>query len=454
MISIVVWLLVLVFLLLLANRTSGRVVLTPQFGFIACFIPQAIYALFYVKKWDLELSFNTMVVLIGGCSWFLAVSLLISSFFRRTHPNTYRSLFTSSSDNKEIRIERWKIIALLLFQIVVIALMLRYILSLPGGSFAEKLFFRDYTSKRVEGGLSGAGYDLPSYLSVSRAFSYYAGFVTSYLTIHGFVHKYKANRTFLIISYIMSVLSSLLLGQRFGVYSLVIATLVQWYFIRGKKSLWKKVLSPKLIGRVLIIMFLFILVFVQLGNFIGKGTRTTGSDYIAVYLSAQLKNLDLYVRNGIFGSGVDNWQTLYSWVNFFADTFGISAWKHFYDQPFYYINGYSLGNVSTVFYWFLHDGGYLGVFIFITLMAVISQAVYWRAIGSKKKYSIDLSLVIYSYLYYGIVFSFYSNRFFSALSPDFFKFLLSLYALRWYLTKLKLKVKGASKVSARGVQNV
>ena len=87
-------------------------------------------------------------------------------------------------------------------------------------------------------------------------------------------------------------------------------------------------------------------------------------------------------------------------------------------------------------------------------MAVISQAVYWRAIGSKKKYSIDLSLVIYSYLYYGIVFSFYSNRFFSALSPDFFKFLLSLYALRWYLTKLKLKVKGASKVSARGVQNV
>lgn len=459
MISIVVWLLILFFLLLVANYTSERIVLSPQFGFIACFIPQAIYALFYVNKWDLSLSFSTMAVLVGGCTWFLIVSLAMSSLLRKTHSSSYVYYPTNSSVNDnsydvEIRIEKWKVIVLLLFQLVVVALMLRYIISLPGGSFAEKLFFRDYTSKRTEGGLSSAGYDLPSYLSIARAFSYYAGFVTSYLTLHGFVYKYKANRTFLITSYILSVMSSLLLGHRFGVYSLIVATLAQWYFIRGKKTSWRKVLSPKIIGRFIVILFLFMFAFVHLGNFIGKGTRTTGSDYIALYLSAQLKNLDIYVRNGTFGSGIDNWQTLYGWVNFFANTFGISSWEHFYDQPFYYHNGFALGNVSTIFYWFLHDGGYLGVFIFTTLMAIISQGVFWKAIGNRRKYSIDLSVVVYSYLFYGIVFSFYSNRFFSALNPDFLKLLLSIYALRWYFSKIKIKTRRNVKITAGGGRSV
>ena len=45
---------------------SQNVLLTPQFGLIACFIPQAIYALFYVKVWDLDFSTETMCVLFGG----------------------------------------------------------------------------------------------------------------------------------------------------------------------------------------------------------------------------------------------------------------------------------------------------------------------------------------------------------------------------------------------------
>lgn len=452
MVSVIFWIFILFLLLLIANYTSGTILLTPQFGFIACFIPQAIYALFYVDKWDLQLSFNTFVVLILGCGSFLLVSI----FMERLPGGKTKTRFgidsVEANSNRQITIERWKIIALLLFQIVVVALMLRYIISLPGGSFAEKLLFRDYTSKRVEGGLSEAGLDLPSYLSVARAFSYYSGFITSYLLLHGIIYKYKANRGLLLVCFIMSILSSLLLGQRFGVYSLAVATLVQWYFIRGKKNNWGKVFSPKILGRVLVIMFMAMFLFVQLGNFIGKGTRTTGSDYIATYLAAQLKNLDTYVRAGNFGCGIENWQTLYAWVNWIADRFGISSWKHFYDQPFYRINGYSLGNVSTVFYWFLHDGSYIGVIIFSSLMAFISHLVFRRAAKDRKKNKIDLSLVVYSYLFYGIVFSFYSNRFYSALSPDFWKFLLSLYILRWYFTKVRIRF-GKKSVGRRELTN-
>ena len=78
MVSVIFWIIILFILLLIANYTSGKILLTPQFGFIACFIPQAIYALFYVDKWDLELSFNTFVVLILGCSSFLLVSMLMT----------------------------------------------------------------------------------------------------------------------------------------------------------------------------------------------------------------------------------------------------------------------------------------------------------------------------------------------------------------------------------------
>lgn len=433
------------------NHTSGRIVLTPQFGFVACFIPQAVFALFYVQKWDLNLSFQTMFVLISGCTWFLIVSVLVYKLPRIKIKTAKRSKSGETSDSQGIFVERWKFVALLTFQLIVLGMLMRYILNLPGGSFSEKLYYRDYASKRVEGGLSGA--DMSTLLSVTRSFSYYSGFLTSYLIIHGFVYKNKKNRLLMSLCYMMSILSSLLLGQRFGVYSLIVAALVQWYFIRGRAYGWKKILSAKTLVKILIMVFLGIFAFVQLGSFIGKGGNISSSDYIALYLSAQLKNLDIYIRNGNFGSGVENWQTLYGWVNFFADVFGISSWKHFYDQPFYYYNGYALGNVATVFYWFLHDGGYFGVFVFTSIMAVISQMLFRHASANSRNDTIDMSVVIYSYLFYGIVFSFYSNRFFAALNPDFFKFLLSLYVLKWYFLQIRVRVKSHKKMITGETRN-
>ena len=83
MLKLILWIIWLIFLSLMCYILSHRVLLTPQFGLIACFIPQAIYALFYVKAWDLDFSFETICVLFGGTAFFAFISILLQAIYIR-----------------------------------------------------------------------------------------------------------------------------------------------------------------------------------------------------------------------------------------------------------------------------------------------------------------------------------------------------------------------------------
>ncbi|MBI1696383.1 oligosaccharide repeat unit polymerase, partial [Lactobacillus crispatus] len=85
----------------------------------------------------------------------------------------------------------------------------------------------------------------------------------------------------------------------------------------------------------------------------------------------------------------------------------------------------------------LYDFGYIGVVILTGVMAIISQLIFNIA-RIKRKVSLSLSQIIYSYIGSFIALSFFSNKFFESINTNFIYTVLICYLLKvLYVNKYK-----------------
>lgn len=115
----------------------------------------------------------------------------------------------------------------------------------------------------------------------------------------------------------------------------------------------------------------------------------------------------MFIRQGVFGTSFQKSQTMINVVNALGSLLGQPDWIHNLDNPYHYIGNIALGNVSTTFYAFMYDGGYIGVVGYTALFAAISQIIFQYSLKAQTKQKISLSVIIYSYVWYTIVFSFF-----------------------------------------------
>lgn len=417
---LVIYLLVLISLLLLVNLQS-KVLLTPQFGFVACFIPQAIYCLFYIQKWNLVLAKETFFILVSGPILFVAFSFLFS--FLAGEKNRLRSnrqavykinKLQTGVENPTISIKSWKLVIMVLFQSLTFLLIVRFITSLAsGGRFATAIYYFRHTNLFTEDVIR-----IPSIVRAMRTFSIASGYIWSYLLMHSLQYKDKINRLSLIINLGFSILNNILLGARTGIMMILVSMLVQYYYIRAAKVGWKKALSYKTVLKILLILTIFIATFQSFAELIGRtgAANYTFVDYIAGYLAAEIKNLNSFVQKGIFGTTIDNNQSINGIVTLLAQLLNRPEWIHKIDLPFIWANGYNFGNLYTIYYPFVYDLGIPGIFIYIPIMAIICQVIYQKTLQSDCRNKISLFLTVYSYIYFAIIFSFFSNKFYDQIA--------------------------------------
>ena len=85
--------------------------------------------------------------------------------------------------------------------------------------------------------------------------------------------------------------------------------------------------------------------------------------------------------------------------------------------------------------------GYIGILVYIPLMACICQVVYKKIININDNDTISISLIIYSYIYFALVFSFFSDKFYEiVLNTKFIWTLLSWIVLKKYF-EIRIKIK-------------
>ena len=439
MTRLIIWILWLFALLLISHKLSPNNLLTPSIGFFAGFFVQAVYAVFYVDDWSLNFSDMTMWVLFSGTATFFIVSQLTQVFFSKSHfivqgGPVYRSRTRRNIANTpKINIERWKLLVLLAFQLFVIAWTLQCLSKIGGASLGQNIY-RYRMAMRSGNNVEIVAF--PVILRLMRTFCASSSYIFGYILAHGFIYKYRQHRILLISNYFLGIICSLTSGARGTAVTILFATLVQAYFIHGRATNWKRKLPLKTTMIAIVIVLVIVFTFQMVGNVIGRNNDNNFNEYLSVYLSAELKNLDIFVREGNFGSDITTCYTIADAVSLAGNVLGIPSWVHKYYNPFRFVNGHSLGNVSTTFYANVHDGGIPAVILFSAIMAFLSQIAYLRC-RKVKKQLIDFSILVYPYIFYTLLFSFFSNKFYELVFHSIFiQTCLCWWALRFFLTKV------------------
>lgn len=428
MVGLVLLLVGLVGIVFGSYKISKGAFASPEIGFALCFIPQVAYAFLFVKYWDISLVPQTVLTVLGGCLLFAIVSLVVGFLIDKFFTKKSIGISYEASQKNDIKIECSKLhlIAFAVFHVATLVWTVFFLLQVYGSNDlgAAIAYFNDvnkFTDQTIE---------LPFVLGKFRILCLASGYVWSYLLAHSVVYKYKAEKILLAGNMGLCLISSVITGSRTDVFLLVVAFVVCLGVFYGKKNNWRVKITVKAAVISVGAMLAFVLSFQAIGNLLGRGSEIGIIEYIGIYLSAELKNLDIFIREGNFGAPVNRWQTLIEVVNVIGDRLNMPELIHKLDIPFRSVNGHDLGNVATIFYAFLYDFGYLGIIVFIPVMATICQFVYKLAIRYKEKENkISISLIIYSYVYFTIVFSFFSNKFYEHIFSGYFVYMMVFWLL-------------------------
>jgi oligosaccharide repeat unit polymerase len=414
---------------------------SPAVMFMGPFCVALICAAVYSDRWQLNLHFNTFFVLLLGCFEFVLVCITLHKTIgiklrRRTQIN----VINKKNELTAIYVNNWKTICVIIIQLIsikVVYLSLSDSLGQYGINgklnvlmyyYREYKYFSDY-----EVGISSLATNL-------RNFSIAVTYVWIYIILNNFLSK-KKNYPYLLmlVSIVLGIVNSVMLGARGEAIQIIVAAIVVYLFLLKRKNGWKPQLKIKQIFYAFAILLIIMFTFKASGNLLGRNAvikySTSVVDEVAKYLGGEIKNLDIYLQEPFKNNQIAGSQTFGVILGWLDNKLNLN-WNIEIDLPFQKVNGISLGNVYTVFYSYIYDYGYAGMIILTMLFAIIVQLIYEYAHVDKKNDKISFRVILNSYVLSLVVFSFFGERFFSAIvNFTFIKYIIVWLIMIWFLPK-------------------
>ena len=409
MINLFVCLGTLLFLFALSLFTSQGKYINSQIFYALGFVVALFGATIYAERWQMEFASETSQAIILSAVLFFSVATLVDILYGKVkRKKKVDTDFIYEDDGNEfIDIDRLVLLFLLGMQLIMIVFQYYFLMRFGGASSIidaiYKFRFREDTD-----------FNYPTiiklFLGVSQALGYYL----IYSIIHGIVYRYKPRNIFIIIAnLIICLLSILMSGSRGTALAIFIAGFIQFYILLGKKNSWSVKLKVKQVAIIAAIIFLLVISFKSFGDLMGRGNeKFANGEYLAIYFSGSILNLDNFVKSHRFGAPINQNETFIRLINNISDFFDVPALAHKSSFTFTFSNGHFIGNVYTALAAFLHDGGYTALIILTCVMAALSQLSCNTAITSKFKKGFSYSIILYSFIGTTVFLSFFSARFY------------------------------------------
>ena len=411
---------------------------SPQILFVGGFILSSLYAIPFVEDMQLDFCADTMLVLCGGITLFVIASLVSSKVLdvfvkrKKWYPIIGDSI---SVPSYYIEVSLWKLFLLCIFEFSSVVSLWNYLVKVSGTSDISKAMrFWDETNKFTEVTL-----DKPAIVSLLGMFTASAVYVMLYLLAHQIIYRYRSNFFMLVVNVIIGCINSLLSGGRAGIIGFVFIFVVFLYYMYKIKNNWSVSLNRRVvIGGVVIALGVLVFLYFS-AELMGRGKQSGIVHYTCVYLSAELKNLDIFLRKGEYGTDIAHSQTLIRLREYLYKRYGFSGWGTKLDLPFQRVGDFTLGNVYTIFYMFMYDGGYFALVCYTMLMAFISQGLCkWAQYSIRWNDKVNIPLIIYAIVAYAVLFSFFSDKFYELiLDVGFIRKLIIVILLSWFICGFK-----------------
>ncbi|MCT3408177.1 hypothetical protein DM475_04320 [Lactobacillus helveticus] len=423
----------LVLLTYIAYYLNKKSLVSPPILFSGGLTVASIIAWINEKKWNLQLDYRTFFVITLGVLEFIAVAYIIGFLFN--------TLISESLDKKSkvyIKIpayvkKRFKVV--LIIQILFVFLGIITIKRITG--ISNLVSATNYVNY-VQNGFIQGHLNFPAYFVILLVFNSSAGMMAGYVFIEDIVVNKKFNWP-LFFSVLIGFATPILTGARGDSILFLISLAILSYFIVKEQVSWSST-NTKYIVWGSISAFLFIFVFEWSASLVGRNIESINlGDYISTYCGAEIANLNEFIKTRQFPikGEIFGQQTFVNILPTLSRLFGFEVPEYKLDIPFQILNGHNTGNVATIFYSWLYDFGYMGVFVLSMVASIISEICYKLA---NKNYGFRIIKLVYGYIGALLVLSFFSNRFFENLNINFVYMILF-----WIVLKIILFRREKSK---------
>ncbi|MFT8636969.1 MAG: O-antigen polymerase [Pseudoclavibacter sp.] len=420
----------LVFLLFIGSGIPKSSFVSPHVLLLVPFIVALIYGLLFYGFPVFTLSSQTCFLIAIGCAAFLLACIFAHILFRAK-----QGTYIPKNDPSPVALPSLFYILLLAFNCFTFILVYRSEAILVNQQGAQSGTLADtissYNDLSKFGATDVALTGIPSYLF---QVAYASCFVLGYLIAKQAMSDTKRFSWLCTITYLISSFGLLLIGSRSLTISSFVGLGIMFILIaiRQKKLPSLSKLPTRIVLPILLGAFAVVAAFFVFMPVIGRDLGTFSlREYIAVYLSAPLKNLDMYISSGYTSSslfGQNTFTRLYDSLSKIStiDSSNLATIKQY--QSF---QGHFLGNVYSTFQAPLTDFGYLGAIVMVAIIGFVMQALYERALHGTHSTRIPYSVLFYGYLGYSLFYSFFSNMFYeTVVSTGFLKFTVSLIIIK------------------------
>lgn len=398
-----------------------RDILAPCTLFAGGFLFSLSWALLYSPNWVFSLHDETFFVVLFALLTFIIVAGVVHLVFvkpkRRRIASNAESEVVAEGNLTHFQLPFIVIASISLLQLVVLLLTYSKICQLfPSDGLLTSISWYNNAIKFSTDTSIETYLGFP--LAPLRTFMICVGYVTTFYFANSIVNKrWNLETAFLSFSFLLSVAIQMSTGGRLPVvlqlFLLLVCALYCYRRINGKDFV-----VPKKAKRILFVSIVLGLVLFELSAaLIGRASDRDPLEYLAIYLGAQIPNLDQFIQSsGQHSHGVFGYMTFISLNNWIGAKFNIGSLVYTFDQPFLRMNLREMGNVYSILYSFYYDFGFAGVVPLTGLMAFVSQFVYEK--WSVKKLSLmtpSFLTLVYGDIAYCVFMSFYCNRFYEDL---------------------------------------
>lgn len=254
-----------------------------------------------------------------------------------------------------------------------------------------------------------------SIVKIIQYFNIAGVYIIEYVILNNIICKTKnSNITYIIV--IFGSIISVLQGTRNNLFMLIISGIIMYYILKGVNNGWKPNITLKTFLQMITTVFILILFFKISIIFTGRNSdEYTFLEIISTYIGSPLKNLELFINENFYVNNLFGEQTLLQTYKKIYEFTGNINYNVTSLYKYRWMGSIGLGNVYTILMPLYNDFGLYGSWILMALIGFISQKQYDHVRAIRKINVISKQILIYSYVSFAIIFSFFSNKYFEMI---------------------------------------
>lgn len=430
----VIFLVLITSMLLMFALIIDKDILSPAAVFCESFLISLLVLSININEWDVNLSLETVVILIIGFVVFLGTSLFCKRVFDKKSKNK------EYKENKLITVNKICFNIMVIFSLIISVLYVKSFYNSVGGFSNLSELSRAINYYRISTSYDlGDASAIPTLITQLYKVLKVFAMVCIYIFINNYYYKKSNNikKKFelkYIFPFIILTPLTLLTGNRMELATLIIAIVIIFNIMAHRYG-YKLNISTFRKYFILLICAVCLLSFTK--NITGRTSNSKGFEYVSIYFGAPVELFDLYMKAPKTKSDFFGKETFWSLNNFIRRIQGKSTYQ--IHLPAKETNGHLLGNVYTAYRNLYQDFGIIGLIFLVSLESFVFSKMYYKIKNRDKNGVISIYEIVYALMIHVLFFFSFSEQFYnSVLSINYVILIVLFLIVRYFLTKVKI----------------